>query len=121
MRISDWSSDVCSSDLIAYPATRLGWGRLTRLLTTGNLRAKKGECILHLDDLLGHCEDLLLIVMAGDDDAGAIGRLRAACPGRIWLGASMLQRGVDRRRLARLMRMGAEQIGRGAGRGGGGQ
>src|SRR3546814_3959512 len=89
MRISDWSSDVCSSDL-------------------GNLRAKKGECILHLDDLLGHCEDLLLIVMAGDDDAGAIGRLRAACPGRIWLGASMLQRGDDRRRLARLMRMGAE-------------
>src|SRR3546814_8336100 len=49
-------------DIIAYPATRLGWGRLTRLLTTGNLRAKKGECILHLDDLLGHCEDLLLIV-----------------------------------------------------------
>src|SRR3546814_498557 len=46
--------------------------------------------------------------MAGDDDAGAIGRLRAACPGRIWLGASMLQRGDDRRRLARLMRMGAE-------------
>src|SRR3546814_9064413 len=37
-----------------------------------------------------------------------IGRLRAACPGRIWLGASMLQRGDDRRRLARLMRMGAE-------------
>src|SRR3546814_14741988 len=61
-----------------------------------------------LDDLLGHCEDLLLIVMAGDDDAGAIGRLRAACPGRLWLGASMLQRGDDRRRLARLMRMGAE-------------
>src|SRR3546814_13758032 len=59
-------------------------------------------------DLLGHCEDLLLIVMAGDDDAGAIDRLRAACPGRLWLGASMLRRGDDRRRLARLMRLGAE-------------
>src|SRR3546814_8390113 len=64
--------------------------------------------MLHLDELLGQCEDLLLIVMAGDDDAGAIDRLRAACPGRLWLGASMLRRGDDRRRLARLMRLGAE-------------
>ncbi len=35
-------------DIIAYPATRHGWGRLTRLLTVGNLRAEKGDCILHL-------------------------------------------------------------------------
>ena len=50
-------------DIIAYPATRRGWGRLTRLLTTGNLRAIKGDCILYLDDLLDHLDDLLLIVM----------------------------------------------------------
>ena len=30
-------------DMLAYPATRRGWGLLTRLLTTGNLRAKKGD------------------------------------------------------------------------------
>jgi error-prone DNA polymerase len=50
-------------DIIAYPETRLGWGRLTRLLTVGNLRAEKGDCILRLEDLLEHCEDLLLIVL----------------------------------------------------------
>ncbi|MFX4489893.1 hypothetical protein ABTA82_19785, partial [Acinetobacter baumannii] len=33
-------------DVLAYPATRHGWGRLTRLLTTGNRRVKKGECLL---------------------------------------------------------------------------
>ncbi|MBY0284497.1 MAG: error-prone DNA polymerase [Sphingomonas sp.] len=50
-------------DIVAYPVNRRGWGRLCRLLTVGNLRAQKGSCILWLDDLLGHAEDLLLIVM----------------------------------------------------------
>ncbi|MGU3494749.1 error-prone DNA polymerase [Xanthobacteraceae bacterium A53D] len=50
-------------DIIAYPATRHGWGRLTRLLTVGNLRAVKGDCILRFEDLLAYLDDLLLIVM----------------------------------------------------------
>ena len=50
-------------DIIAYPATRQGWGNLTRLLTVGNMRATKGSCILKFDDLLDHLGDLLLIVM----------------------------------------------------------
>ncbi|GAA0737063.1 error-prone DNA polymerase [Sphingomonas japonica] len=50
-------------DIVVYPRTRLGWGRLTRLLTLGNLRAAKGGCILRFADLLGHAEDLLLIVL----------------------------------------------------------
>ncbi|RVT89855.1 error-prone DNA polymerase [Sphingomonas crocodyli] len=50
-------------DIVAYPATRHGWGRLCRLLTTGNRRAIKGDCILRLGDLLDHLDDLLLIVM----------------------------------------------------------
>ena len=50
-------------DIIAYPATRQGWGNLTRLLTVGNMRATKGSCIMNFDDLLEHLGDLLLIVM----------------------------------------------------------
>ena len=50
-------------DIVAYPATRHGWGRLTRLLTTGNRRATKGGCILGIDDLLAYLDDLLLIVL----------------------------------------------------------
>jgi len=50
-------------DIIAYPATRQGWGNLTRLLTVGNMRATKGSCILKFDDLSDHLGDLLLIVM----------------------------------------------------------
>jgi error-prone DNA polymerase len=50
-------------DIIAYPETRRGWGRLTRLLTKGNLAAVKGGCILKFDDLIEYLEELLLIVL----------------------------------------------------------
>ena len=50
-------------DIIVYPKTRLGWGRLTRLLTLGNMRSEKGSCILSFDDLASHLQDLLLIVL----------------------------------------------------------
>ncbi|MEO5492649.1 MAG: error-prone DNA polymerase [Sphingomonas sp.] len=51
-------------DIVAYPATRYGWGRLARLLTVGNRRAAKGGCLLDLGDLIAHHEELLLIVLA---------------------------------------------------------
>src|SRR5260370_28152710 len=50
-------------DILAYPRDRPTWGRLCRLLTRGNLRAQKGDCILYLDDLLEHSEGLELVVM----------------------------------------------------------
>ena len=50
-------------DILAYPRDRPAWGRLCRLLTVGNLRAEKGECILYLDDLLELIDGLELIVM----------------------------------------------------------
>ena len=54
-------------DVLAYPRNRAGWGRLSRLLTVGNLRAEKGDCILRLDDLLAHIFGLELIAMGGCD------------------------------------------------------
>ncbi len=50
-------------DIVAYPQDRHGWGQLTKLLTLGNRRALKGDCILRLKDLLAHLDGLLLIVM----------------------------------------------------------
>jgi error-prone DNA polymerase len=94
-----------SPDIVAYPANRAGWGRLCRLLTTGNLRGAKGECILSFDDLLNDARDLLLIVMPErrlDGLSDILARLDGAAPGAIWLAASMSRRGDDRRRLARL-------------------
>jgi error-prone DNA polymerase len=97
-------------DIIAYPATRHGWGRLTRLLSIGNLRSKKGDCTLHYDDLLAHAGDLLLIVLADDGHEFLLRRLAAAQPGSVWLGAAMPHQGSDRRRLAKLKRL-ADRVG----------
>ncbi len=87
-------------DILAYPRDRAGWGRLTRLLTLGNLRGKKGECILTLDDLIAHNFGLELIALDGSKTL--LSHLRTHAPGRVRLAASMLYRGQDRARLARL-------------------
>ncbi|WP_292046288.1 MULTISPECIES: error-prone DNA polymerase [unclassified Brevundimonas] len=95
-------------DILAYPETRAGWGRLTRLLTLGNRRAKKGQCEIGLHDLLAAPEDILLIVMPPDRLAGfeaTLSRIAQGAPGAVWLGAAMLRKGDDRRRLARLQAM----------------
>ena len=97
-------------DIVAYPETRRGWGRLTRLLTLGNRRAEKGDCILTLRDLLDHREDLLFIVMADDAHELALRQLTKASPGNVWLGAAMPRAGADRRHLAQLMAL-ARRVG----------
>jgi error-prone DNA polymerase len=92
-------------DIVVYPANRSGWGRLCRLLSEGNRRAGKGECILTLDDLLADTRDLLLILIPPRDLTGLpalLARLDESAPGSLWLGASMHRHGDDRRRLARL-------------------
>jgi error-prone DNA polymerase len=115
-------------DILAYPTTRYGWGRLTRLLSRGNLRALKGDCILGIDDLLTFHQDLLLIVLPEststpqrphpkpakyfDDEPipalklvqppglpSLLKRLVRHAPDRAWLGVTMLRGGCDVRRL----------------------
>jgi error-prone DNA polymerase len=89
-------------DIVAYPLDRKGWGRLTRLLSHGNLKeeVEKGDCHLTLDDLLAHVEGLALIAM--DGDAALLERLRAATQ-HLWLSAAMQRGGSDARDLAERM------------------
>ena len=49
--------------VLCYPTDREAWGRLTRLLTLGQRRAKKGECHLTVRDLLAHGEGQLILVV----------------------------------------------------------
>ncbi|MBL8587037.1 MAG: error-prone DNA polymerase [Methylobacteriaceae bacterium] len=93
-------------DIVAHPANRAGWGRLCRLLTLGQRRARKGGCDLFFDDLAAQAQDLLLIALPGPQappSRDLLGRLREIAPGAAWLGARMGRRGDDRRRLAGLM------------------
>ena len=116
-------------DIIAYPTTRHGWGRLTRLLTAGNLRAEKGDCRLFFGDLTDALDDLALIVLPASDsppvllraapaplvlatgqgpDLAALLRLLARRTPHLWIGAALHRTGRDRRRLAGLKALSAE-------------
>jgi error-prone DNA polymerase len=100
--------DGTTPEILAYPQDRPAWGRLTRLLSLGKLRAEKGDCLLGLPDLLDFIAGLNVIVMppARIDHAAMHRLLRrlkdAASPDSVWLAAALLYRGDDGRRLARL-------------------
>ena len=50
-------------DVLAYPTDRPAYGRLCRLLTQGNLKAKKGECHLTFEEILAASEGQMLIAL----------------------------------------------------------
>lgn len=125
-------------DILAYPKDRAAYGRLCRLLTTGNIRAVKGSCLLTLADLLSHLDGQQLILLPassfepdaeakeagrtyGDFDLGTIDRTPAgqrasldrlidAASGRLWLGASMAYGKNMRGDLAKRQKL-AEKLG----------
>ena len=51
-------------EMTALAASRTGWAQLCRLLSTGRLRADKGDCLLHLSDLPDRPNGLELILHA---------------------------------------------------------
>ena len=96
-----------SPDILAYPEDRAAWGRLTRLLTVGKDRAEKGDCILGLPDLLEESKaSISSSCRRARIDADALVKLlrrfKEASRRSVWLAASLLYRGDDRRRLAKL-------------------
>ena len=90
-------------DILCYPRDRAAWGRLTRLLTAGNLRGKKGECLLDYADLQAYGEGQLLLVVSPDRlDAAfrdTIQRMAGDFRGSAYLTAIRRYRGDDARRL----------------------
>jgi error-prone DNA polymerase len=50
-------------EVLAYPTDRTAYGRLCRLLTAGNLKAKKGECHLTFAQILDASDGQMLIAL----------------------------------------------------------
>ncbi len=98
-------------DILCYPRDRAAHGRLCLMLTRGNMRARKGDCTLVLDDLIEFGEGQLLIAMG---DAAPPAALRAAFEGRLWLAATALHdanmREKLQRRVARARKLGLPLI-----------
>ncbi|MGH6712118.1 MAG: error-prone DNA polymerase, partial [Bradyrhizobium sp.] len=99
-------------DILVYPRDRAAYGRLCQLLTRGKRgddaeRIAKGECHLKLDDLLEFSEGQLLVLtlphrFSSVEVLKVLDRLKDGRADGVWLAASLLYRGDDRRRLARL-------------------
>jgi len=98
--------------LLAYPVDREGYGRLSRLLSLGKMRAEKGECELSLQDVAEHSEGIAFIAWPSDDiDAfeADLPRLRGALTSLRHVAASWLYRGGDNARIERLDRLAKSQ------------
>ena len=91
--------------LLAYPIDRDGYGRLSRLLSLGKMRATKGECELTLGDVADHADGIAFIAWPDGDLAAFeadLPRLREALPALQHVAASCLYRGDDLARIERL-------------------
>ena len=101
-------------DILVYPRDRAAYGRLCQLLTRGKRgddadKTEKGECRLGLDDLLEFAEGQLLVLtlphrFEPEKTLKILDRLQRSRADGVWLAASLLYRGDDKRRLARLQR-----------------
>src|SRR3954471_6459409 len=92
-----------SPDLLAGPADRDAYARLSRLLTLGRRRAPKGECHLSLADFLDHQGGMLAALapawpQAPDEDVCR--RLREAMGDRLSLAVSLCHADDDEALLA---------------------
>jgi len=102
--------------LLAYPTDTQAYARLSGLLTTGNLRAEKGQCFLYKHDVYQAAKGIKFVVAPTPvldakntvkaDFATAIQEYREAFGRELYLGASRGYRGDDAKQLYRLAELG---------------
>jgi error-prone DNA polymerase len=98
-------------EVLAYPTDRQAYSRLCRLLTKGNLKAKKGECIFTFEDILVASEGQMFIVLPPEtitsDFSERLVVLARAALKRVFLAGIHRHRGDEPRRLGLLAELGS--------------
>ena len=106
-------------EALAYPTDRAAYGRLCRLLSAGNLKAKKGECHLTFEEILAAGEGQIFIALPPlassspasrgrmDTFTTRLSTLARVAPGRTFLAGIHYHRGDEQRRLGLLAELGA--------------
>jgi error-prone DNA polymerase len=94
-------------ETLCYPTDRAAYGRLCRLLTRGNRRARKGECHLTLSDICAESDGQIFIVMPPEVLSLSAWKeqlrtLAKAALDRCYLAAAWLYANDNTRRLAQL-------------------
>ncbi|MET0183662.1 MAG: error-prone DNA polymerase [Caulobacterales bacterium] len=93
--------------VLCFPTDRAAYGRLTKLLSAGQLRSEKGKCDLRYSDLREHGEGQILILLAPrkleeNDFPSWAARIARDFKGSVYLAASRLYSARDVRRLHQL-------------------
>ncbi len=101
------STPVPACSLLAWATNRAAYGRLTRLISLGQRRAGKGECLITLDDVAAFQHGLMFCVIPppGWPDEGFETTLRAVLDRldvKPHLAATVRHDGCDKARLNRL-------------------
>ena len=94
--------------LLAYPIDRDGYGRLSRLLSLGKMRAEKGACELSLADVAADAEGIAFIAWPSgdlDDFERELPRLCEVLTSLRHVAASWLYHGDDNARIERMDRL----------------
>jgi error-prone DNA polymerase len=108
-------------EVLTYPTDRAAYGRLCRLITAGNLKAKKSECHLNFAEILNAAEGQIFIALppAAAHSSSSVSRERMdtfttrlvalvrAAPGRTFLAGVHYHRGDEPYRLGLLAELGA--------------
>ncbi|MBB6240024.1 error-prone DNA polymerase [Pedobacter sp. AK013] len=91
--------------LLAYPTDKEAYGRLSALLTLGNMRAEKGSCHISRDDVYAHSKGMIFtVVMPGvlnrrfeydPSFIAAVAQYRDALGGQLYLAATRSYLGND--------------------------
>jgi error-prone DNA polymerase len=103
--------------LLAYPTDKDAYARLSALLSTGNLRAEKGQCHLYKADVYGHAEGIRFIALPPfslneafdfeDGHKAALREYRDHLGKALYLGISRSYQANDNKRMYRLGQLSA--------------
>ncbi len=111
---------VDGPSLLAYPTDKEAYGRLSGLLSEGNIRAEKGQCLLYKKDVYDYAEGLLFIVLPplaldpqfrlSEDFISSLSEYRERLGKALFLGACRSYTAHDGKRLFRLSQL-SERLG----------
>lgn len=103
------------ASLLAHPTDREAYGRLSSLLTKGNLRAEKGKCLLYKEDVYKHAKGILFtMVMPNqlnrhfnfeDSLIKNITEYKEALDGQLYLSATRTYLGNDDKLIFRIQQL----------------
>lgn len=106
--------------LLAYPTNITAWGRLCALLSKGNLRTEKGQCLLYQADVFEHQEGIVFIIIPPahlnedfDFDDGfkqALSSYRQHIQQPLYIAASRTYNGDDAKRFYRINATGIPMV-----------